>query len=74
VEKAFEKLKLGKASGVDGIVKEHLVYSHPSVVVYILLLFSMMATHGFVPNEFGTGVTIPIVKDTVGDITDVDNY
>ena len=74
MEKAFEKLKLGKASGVDGIVKEHLVYSHPSVVVYILLLFSMMATHGFVPNEFGTGVTIPIVKDTVGDITDVDNY
>jgi len=31
IEKALAKLKAGKASGIDGIVKEHLVYSHPSV-------------------------------------------
>jgi len=46
IEKALEKLKTGKASGIDGIVKEHLVYSHPSVVVYLMLLFNMMAIHG----------------------------
>ena len=74
IEKALEKLKTGKASGIDGIVKEHLVYSHPSVVVYLMLLFNMMAIHGFVPDDFGTGVMVPIVKDTAGDITDVDNY
>ena len=30
VKKALEKLKMGKASGFDGIVKEHLVYCHLS--------------------------------------------
>ena len=26
------------------------------------------------PDDFGTGVIVPIAKDTAGDITDVDNY
>ena len=29
---------------------------------------------GFVPDDFGTCVMVPIVKDPAGDITDVDNY
>jgi len=34
-----------------------------------------MATHCFVPDDFGTGVMVPIVKDSVlGDVTDVNNY
>jgi len=52
VEKALEKLKLGKASGFDGIVKEHLLYSHPSIVVCIMLLFNMMSIHCVVPDAF----------------------
>ena len=74
IEKALAKLKAGKASGIVGIVKEHLVYSHPSVVVYLMLLFNMTAIHGFVPDDFGAGVMVPIVKDTAGDITDVGSY
>jgi len=42
VEKALEKLKKGKASGFDGIVKEHLVYSHPSVIVYLIIAVYLM--------------------------------
>ena len=37
-----------------------------------MLLFNMMATHCFVPDDFGTGVMVPIVKDSVGDV--VNNY
>jgi len=39
-----------------------------------MLLFNMMAIHGFVPDDFGTGVMVPIAKDTAGDITDVGSY
>lgn len=74
VEKALEKMKMGKASGFDGIVKEHLLYSHPSIIIYLMLLFNMMATHCFVPDDFGTGVMVPIIKDSVGDASDVNNY
>ena len=34
----------------------------------------MTATHCFVPDDFRTGVNVQIVKDGVGDVTDVNNY
>ena len=74
VEKALEKLKIGKAPGLDGIVKEHLIYRHPSVVVCLTLFFNMMSLHCFVPADFGIGVLIPIIKDRLGDTSDVSNY
>jgi len=42
VEKALEKLKIGKTPGLDGIVKEHLIYSHPLLIFCLALLFNMM--------------------------------
>ena len=74
VEKALEKVKIGKAPGLDGIVKEHLIYSHPSLIVCLTLLFNMMSLHCFVPDDFGIGVLIPIIKDRLGDTSDVSNY
>jgi len=67
MEKALEKLKIGKAPGLDGIVKEHLIYSHPLLIVCLTLLFNMMSLHCFVPDDFGIGVIIPIIKDRSGD-------
>ena len=63
VEKAFEKLKIGKAPGLDGNVTEHLIYSHPSLIVCLTLPFNMMSLHDFVPDDSGIGVIIPIIKD-----------
>jgi len=74
VEKALGKLKIGKAPGFDGVVKEHLIYSHPCLTVYLTLLFNMMIQHSFVPDDFGIGVIIPIIKDRLGDTSDVTNY
>ena len=36
VEKALEKLKIGKAPGLDDMVKEHLICSHPSLIVCLI--------------------------------------
>jgi len=66
VEKALEKLKIGKVPGLGGTVKEHLIYSHPSLIVWITLLFNMMSLHCFVPDDFGIRVIIPIVNDRLG--------
>ena len=74
VETALGKLKTGKSPGVDGIVKEHLLYSHPSIIVYVTLLFNMMSLHCFVPDDFGMELIVSIVKERLGNIADVNNY
>jgi hypothetical protein len=30
--------------------------------------------HGFVPNSFGIGISVPLIKDKAGNISSVDNY
>jgi len=74
IEKCIHKLKTCKAAGHDGIVAEHILNAHPAIVVNIKLLFSMMLSHAYVPNDFGIGVIIPIVKDKRGDISATENY
>ena len=74
IERCIGQLKLGKAAGLDNIVAEHIVHSHPSLVIHIKLLFSMMLNHYYVPDAFGSGVIVPIVKDKSGDLSEVDNY
>ena len=34
----------------------------------------MMSLHCYVPDDFGLGVVLPIMKDTLGDVADVNNY
>jgi len=34
----------------------------------------MILMHGFVPDNFGLGVTVPVVKDKLGDVTAASNY
>ena len=74
VFKCLQKLHKGKAAGFDGITAEHLLYADHSVVSHIALLFQCMAIHGFVPDDFGRGIIIPIIKNKLGDQNDVDNY
>ena len=31
-------------------------------------------SHGYVPNSFGVGVIVPLVKDKTGNFNNVDNY
>jgi len=37
-------------------------------------LYVLILQHGFVPNSFGCGVSVLLVKDKMGNLNDVDNY
>ena len=68
------KLKLGKASGLDGVEAEHILHAHPLLIVHLCTLFNAILRCGYVPNCFGKGIIIPLVKDKSADITDINNY
>jgi len=75
VEKGLNCLKLGKASDCDDVSKKSIMYSHPVIIIHMKLLFNIMiCEHGCVPDRFGTGITVPVVKDRLGDLSCVSNY
>ena len=59
----IRRLKKGKAGGPDNLCAEHLMYAHPTVVIHLQLLFRLILSHGFVPDKFGHGISIPLIKD-----------
>jgi hypothetical protein len=34
----------------------------------------MLFSHGFVPDNFGAGIIVPLIKDKAGDVNSLDNY
>jgi hypothetical protein len=38
------------------------------------MLFRGMALHGYVPDKFGDGIIIPLIKDKLGNVNDLGNY
>jgi len=74
VETCIRNLKRGKAAGLDGLTAEHIIYSHPIVAVLQTLLFNIMLIHGVVPDAFGIGIVIPLLKNVDGNKTSTDNY
>jgi len=74
VDRCINKLKRGKAAGLDGLTSEHLLYVHPVVVTLITHLFKLIFQCGIVPTGFGCGVIIPLVKNSDGDMTSSENY
>ena len=74
IDRCIRKLKLGKANGPDGLSAENLVNAHPLLIVNLSLLFRTMACHGYVPHNFGQGTIVPLLKDKLGDVNDVNNY
>ena len=42
--------------------------------MHLSLLFKGMARHKIVPDSFGVGVIIPLLKDKEGDCNSIDNY
>ena len=50
------------------------LYLYPAMIVHLMILFNIMSVHGVVPDGFGVGIVIPIVKDKLGDITNANNY
>lgn len=69
-----KKMKHGKAAVVDNLTLERVVYSHPCLVWHLFKLFHLMLKHSYVPNRFGYGIVIPLVKDKNGDTCSSEKY
>ena len=67
-------MKLGKAAGVDNIETEHLRYAHPRLSALLSIVFDCMMVHGRVPEMFGIGAVVPLIKDKYLDKCSADNY
>ena len=58
----ISKLKRGKAPGIDGLMAEHLIFSHPILAVILSKLFNLMLSVRCVPREFKFSYIVPIPK------------
>ena len=74
LDKCIQNLKCGKAGGADGLTAEHILHAHPLVISHLCALFRSMIVHSYVPDNFGQGTIIPLIKDKSGDFNKVDNY
>ena len=70
----FKHLKRGKAPGVDSLSLEHFIHAHPLIITHLTKLFNLLIRHGYVPNLFGEGVIVPLLKDKNGDVSSSENY
>ena len=61
----LDKMKNGKAVGLDGLACEHLKYSHPIIVTILCKLFNLFLANGRVSESFGKSYTVPIPKSNV---------
>jgi hypothetical protein len=55
-------MKKGKATGLDGLTREHLKFSHPILVVVVCKLFNLFVSHSHIPVSFGLSYTVSIPK------------
>jgi len=62
VQNMINKMKRGKAGGLDGITIEHLQFSHDLLPCILAKLFNIMLINGHVPRCFGESFTVPVLK------------
>ena len=62
VQNVIKKMKRGKAGGLDGIMIEHLQFSHDLLPCILAKLFNVMLINGHVPRCFGESFTVPVLK------------
>jgi len=75
VDRCLNNMRKGKACVPDNLCAEHLIYARSSVAVHLRRrLFMLILQHGFFPNSFGSGVSIPLVKDKTDSLNNMDNY
>lgn len=73
VKEHISRLKNGKASGCDDIINEYIKHSATHLMPLNLYLFNRILNEGQVPQEWLTGMIIPLYKGK-GDRTDCNNY
>ena len=72
---AVQALGANKASGLDGIVAEHLLYSSERWCSMLAMCLSALCVHVFfLPDSMLAVVLVPLIKDKTGRIDRIDNY
>ena len=75
IDKCVVQVKNGKACGLDELSAENLKHAHPILIItHLKHLFRMILIHAFVPDSFGIGISVPLLKDKTGNVNDVENY
>ena len=72
IQQAIDKLKNGKAAGIDGTSPELLKLAKPKITTYLTKLFNSIYKRSFFPTEWITSIIVPIHKKGSKLITD--NY
>ena len=72
IHQAIDKLKKGKAAGIDGISPELLKLTKPKTSNYLLKLFNKIYDNSYFPLEWMTSIIVPIHKK--GSKLIMDNY
>ena len=67
-------MKLNKSPGFDNVSTEHLLYDGGDLYVHLCLLFNTMVQHCYVPEKFGHGLIVPLLKDKQGNQSRSDMY
>ena len=70
---AVKKLKNNKAPGIDGIINESIYHTFEKLKHFWCILFNKILETGILPEEWLTGIIIPIYKNK-GDKSDPNNY
>ena len=67
-------MKKGKCADDEKVSAEHF-FNAPLILFDMLqCLFNSMLRHAFVPTQFRLGTIIPLIKDSHGDRSDMNNY
>ena len=72
VKKAINRLKVDKATGIDGISAEMIKTGGDAVLCFLTKLFNTLFSKGLYPKEWSKAIIIPIYKK--GDPENTDNY
>ena len=72
IKRTINKLKAGKAAGIDQISPELLKLAEPGVLSYLGSLFNSIYSTSYFPVEWAKAIVVPLLKK--GDDTNCDNY
>jgi len=62
VSRVILGLKFGKATDIDGLSAEHLIYSHPILSVILSKMFRLILMSHHIPTQFKNSYMVPIPK------------
>jgi len=75
IERVSCKMERGKAAGLDELTVEHVVHSHPVLIIIMVELLNLVMSTAHVPYGFRRSYTVPLPKEDIGCMKNsVNNY